>query len=285
MVNYKELFRLLKSGLLLYIFYFLCNNPIFAQDDLFNNPVDHALGRTGAVTVDTWSHFSNPSGISDIEQIKVGIGYNRLFEVKDFDAKAAICIFPTKLLNIGAGYVHYGFELFNTQRVNISAARSLAPWIKMGMRFNYIIQHEISSDKHSIFTLDAGLQLKPSEKTGLGFYTVNPFAVKWKLPHWEQYQTSFVAAAFLYEPIKELSFEIGAIKNMKFDPEYSFALNVPVFDKLILRSAILTNPIRIGFGGGFNWKPITLDFAVNHHSVLGFSSSFGLIFSIPNRKK
>ena len=263
----------------------LIYNSLFAQDDLFNNPVDHGLGRTGAVTVDAWSHFSNPSGIADIDGITAGIGYNRLFDVKDFDSKAAIGIFPTKLLNIGAGYVYYGFELFNTQRINLSAARNIAPWCKMGMRFNYIFQRDISAETISIFTVDAGLQLKTSEKTRLGFYAVNPMAVKWKLPDWEQYQTSYMAAAFLYEPVNELSFEAGVIKNMKLNPEYSIALNVPIYEKIILRGAILTNPIRIGFGGGFNWKPLTLDFAVNHHSVLGFSSSFGLIFSIPTRKK
>ena len=285
MISTKTISKKIKyllSASLLFINLF---NYINAQDDLFNNPVDHAVGRTGALTIDSWSHFSNPSGISDINEITAGIGYNRLFDVKEFDSKSALCIIPTKLINIGAGYVYYGFELFNIQRINLSAARNIAPWCKMGMRFNYLVQRDIYAEKISIFTLDAGLQLKTSEKTALGFYAVNPMAVKWKLPDWEQYQTSYLAAAFLYEPVNELSFEAGIIKNMKLDHEFSFSLNVPIYDKIILRGAVMSNPIRLGLGGGFKWKPIKLDIAVNHHSVLGFSSSFGLLFSIPKGKK
>ena len=256
-------------------------SAVSAQEyNLFNNPVDYGVGRTGAVTVNTWSHFSNPSGISDMTDLVAGIGYNNLYGIKELDSKAAICIIPTNLLIIGVGYVYYGFEYFNIQQGNLSFARNIAPWCKMGMRFNYFSKRQIHSETLHLFTIDAGLQLKPSEKVGIGFYAVNPMAIKWRLPDWEDYQTSFLAAALLYEPIKELSFEVGIIKNIKLPTELSFSLNVPLHDQVILRGAVLTNPVRLGFGGGFKWKPVTIDLAFNHHSVLGFSSSFGLLFSI-----
>jgi len=253
---------------------------ISAQDDLFNNPVDFGMGRTGAVTVDAWSHFSNPSGIADMTDLTVGIGYNNQYGIKEFDSKSAICIIPTKLLNIGAGYVYYGFEQFNIQRGNLSVARNIAPWLKMGMRFNYISQYQIFTERFSLFTIDAGLQLKPSKNVGIGFFAVNPMGVKWQFPDWEEYQNSFLGAALLYEPLKALTIEMGIIKNIKYPAELSFSVNVPVFEQIILRGAVMTNPVRIGFGGGFKWKPISIDLAFNHHATLGFSSSFGLLFSI-----
>jgi hypothetical protein len=105
-------------------------------------------------------------------------------------------------------------------------------------------------------------------------------ALKWKLPYWEEYQTSFLGAAVCYEPVKELSLEMGIIKNIKFPEQLSFSVNVPLHEQVVLRSAIMTNPVCIGFGGGFKWKPLTIDLAFNHHATLGFSSSFGLLYSI-----
>jgi len=269
----------------LLIFFAFLLSSTFAQETRFNNPVDYGLGRTGAVTLNAWSHFSNPSGISDINEIIAGIGYNRQFNVKELDSKSAIGIIPAKLANFGVGYVYYGFELYNEQLINLSVARNIAPWCKMGMRFNYVSRYQIDSDSYQLITLDAGLQLKPSEKTAFGFYAVNPMAVKWEFPDWEEYEPSFVAAALNYEPVKKVSLEMGVVKNMKLPVKYSFSLNVPLHEFIILRSAIITEPIQLGIGGCFKWKPISLDFAFNHHSVLGFSTSFGLLYSIKSFEK
>lgn len=269
----------------LFFFLILFSPSAYAQYELFNNPVDHGLGRTGAVTVNSWSHFSNPSGIADMTELVAGIGYNNLFGVKELDSKAAICIIPTKLIIIGAGYVYYGFEDYNSQIINLSVAKNLAPWCKMGMRFNYMSRRQIHSESLFLFTLDAGLQLKPAENVGIGFYAVNPMALKWELPNWEEYQSSYISAALLYEPAKQLLIEVGLVKNIKTPTEMSFSINVPIHEQVVLRSGMMTNPIRLGFGGGFKWKPVTIDLAFNHHSVLGFSTSVGLLFSIKQMKQ
>jgi hypothetical protein len=203
-----------------------------------------------------------------------------MYGIKEFSSQSAICIIPTKLLIVGTGYVYYGFEQYNVQRANLSAARNIAPWCKMGMRFNYISKYQIFTERHNLFTVDAGLQVKPAESVGIGFYAVNPFALKWELPFWEEYQTSFLATAVSYEPVKMLSLEMGVIKNMKLPEQFSFSLNVPLHEQVILRGAVLTNPVSIGFGGGFKWKPLTIDVAFNHHATLGFSSSIGILYSI-----
>ena len=251
-----------------------------AQDNLFHNPIDYGIGRSGAVTLNPWSHFSNPSGISDVSDITVGLGYHRLFEVKELDSKTLLCIIPTKLLTTGVAYNYFGFEYFNIQRYNLSVARSIAPWCKMGIRINYNTHRQIDAERNNIMTFDAGLQFKPAERIRIGFYAVNPASTKWKLPDWDEYQTVFLSAGIAYEPVENIFLEAAILKNSKFPAEFSFSLEVPLYERIIIRGAVAAEPLRLGLGTGFKWNLFTLDAAFNYHSALGISTSFGLLASI-----
>ena len=251
-----------------------------AQDDLFYNPIDHGIGRNGAVTLHPWSHFSNPSGIAGVSEITAGIGYHRSFEVKEFDSKTILCIIPTKLVVAGVGYSYFGFEYFNIQRYNLSVARSIAPWCNMGIRFNYITHRQIEAEANYVITFDAGLQFVPAEKVRIGFYAVNPASTQWNLPDWDEYQNVFMAAAIAYEPVQNLSLEMGILKNSKYPAELSFSLEVPLYEQIVIRGNVATEPLRLGLGAGFKWKAFMFDAGFGYHSALGISSSFGLLVSM-----
>ncbi|MDR2926959.1 MAG: hypothetical protein LBV41_01965 [Cytophagaceae bacterium] len=267
---------------LLFCLFFVLFTTIsaIAQDDLFHNPVDAAVGNTGSTTTHAWSFFSNPAGISNISDVIAGIGYHHPYGIKELDSKTIHCIIPAKLLITGVGYTYYGFEYFNIQRENIVAARQIASWCQMGLRFNFLTMKQQNFESYHVFTVDGGIQLKPSEKIRIGFYAANVGAVRWKLPDRNEYQSSFVAAGVAYEPAKGVVLETGIVKDSKRLSEYSFALTVPLHKNIVFRGAGMSTPLRLGFGAGFKWKPFAINVGMNHHASLGFSSSFGLLFAV-----
>ena len=263
-----------------YLLFFLTilTSPIFTQSFLFKNPVDHGIGRNGALGSGAWSFFSNPSGITTIKVPSAGIGYSSGFHIKELASKAAFASIPTSYFTGAVGFTHFGFQNFNMQQYSLAAARQLAPWLQMGVRFNYFLRHQTGSETFGITTLDAGLQIKPDPKVSIGFFTVNPAQVKWNLHDWEEYQLSAVAAALAYNPASEVSLEIGVLKNSDYPPETSFAIEAPVHKMVVLRGAAVTNPFRLGFGSSLLWQSMGFDIGFNHHATLGFSSSFGMMF-------
>jgi hypothetical protein len=261
---------------------FILTSPIFTQGLLFKNPIDQSIGRTGALGDGPWSFFSNPSGIASTKTPSAGFGYHSGFHIKELGSRAAFASIPTSLLTGAAGFTHFGFEHFNIQQYALATARQIAPWLQMGVRVSYFLRQQTGSERLGITTLDAGLQIKPDPRVSLGFFVINPARVKWKLQDWDEYQPSFVAAAIAYKPAKEVSLELGVLKNDGFATEASFAIEAPIHKLVTLRGAAVTNPLRLGFGSSFLWQSFGFDVGFNHHATLGFSSTFGLVFYLPS---
>lgn len=261
-------------------FIFLSISSAFSQGVLFYSPVDQAIGRTGALTSSGWSFFSNPSGIAKSDVASAGVGYYSGFHIKELSSRAAFVNIPTSLVNVSGGFTHYGFEHYSLQQYSLATAKQLAPWMRLGVKFNYLLRHQTGSENFGLTTLDAGVQLEPDPKFAVGFYVVNPARMQWKLHDWNEYHPSAVSAALAYKPTVFLSVELGVVKSNEHPAEVSFAIEAPVHEMVVLRGAMVSKPLRLGFGAGFNWQSIDFNVGFNHHQTLGFSSAFGLLFNI-----
>ncbi len=263
----------------LLVIFILLRCTVNSQGVLFLSPDEQGIGKTGALSTKSWSFFTNPAGIASTNAAYAGIGYFSGFNIKELSSRAAFASVPTSLLTGAAGFTHFGYEHFSIQQYSLAAARQMAPWLRLGIRFNYFIRHQTNSENYGISTLDAGLQINPDPKVSVGFFTVNPARVEWKLPDWNEYQPSGVAAAVAYKPVATLKLELGLLKNSEYPAETSFAIEAPIHKLVTLRGAATTEPLRLGFGGGLEWEYVAFDIGFNHHSTLGFTSSFGLLFN------
>lgn len=260
------------------IFYF---GQVLTQGVLFYSPTEQAIGRTGALGSTSWSFFSNPAGIASVENSSAGIGYYSGFHIKELSSRAAFVAIPLSLLTGATGFSHFGFEHYSLQQYSVAAARQMAPWLRLGIKFNYFLRSQTGSRQYEISTLDAGFQIEPDPKVSVGFYVINPARVKWKLQDWDEYQPSVVAAALAYKPVTSLILELGVLKDADSPASTSFSIEAPLYNKMAtLRGALSTEPLRLGFGAGIQWRFICFDLGLNHHETLGFSSSFGMLFNI-----
>lgn len=261
----------------LLLFYGLC---ISAQGLLFLNPSDQIIGRTGAIGKDGWSFFSNPSGLSTVNSTMAGIACYSGFHLKELSSRAALAVLPLRGITAGAGMVHFGYEHYSIQQYAIVTARDMAPWLKLGVRFNYFVRHQTGNETMGLFTLDAGLQITPHRHVILGFYAVNPALQKWYLHDWDQEQPSLVAVAVQYRLSSLFTLELGLVRQSPFHPEVSLGLDFSVHKQAVIRGGFVSQPLRMGLGTGFVWQNLIFNVGVNHHATLGFSSSFGIILHL-----
>ncbi len=279
----------LKSKLSLYFvlliqLLFLSNN-LFSQEQI-NTPVEGILGKSGALDETAWSFFTNSAGLSNKKSITAGLGYANDYNLKELSSRSLFVVVPTKLIVVSGGFVHQGFEKFNTQHYNIALSRKMAPWLNLSIRPHFIIRHQEQLDDLMLFTLDAGFQLFPSDKVKIGFFIDNPAQSKWTLHSEEQeYHPTIVRSAFSFAPSSNVDMELGVFKQDNYKTHISYALIGQLHKYIVVRGVVSSSPIRFALGMGVEWQGINFDVGLNHHTALGISSAFGITYSFSKNKK
>jgi len=293
MTRYRNLFSIQKPCVANYslarFFWMmlLSISPLFLwSQQQFSSPVEGVLGKSGAADQTPWAFFSNPAGLAYIDQPLAGIGYSSDYHLKELSSRALFAVVPTKWLVVGGGFVHHGFEHFNYQQYSVTTSRQMAPWLNLSLRPNITVRHQTGIEDRSLFTLDAGLQFQPHDQVKVGFYANNPAQTRWRFYGEEdEYHPSMVGAAITYFPSSNVDMELGILKQNLESAHISFVLSAPIHSNVILRGAVSSAPIRLAFGMGLSWQGFTFDMGMNHHALLGFSSAFGITYSLPKVEK
>lgn len=270
---------------LIIVLFFLSTYHAQSQQE-FSSPVEGMLGKSGAVDETPWSFFTNPSGLATVQMPSVGAGYASNYNLKELSSRALFVALPTKWMVVGGGFVHQGFEHFNYQQYSVITSRQMAPWLRLALKPNITIRHQTGLNDITVFTLDAGLMLQPHSQVLIGFYTNNPAYVKWRFEDGEHEQfPSTVGTAISYNLAGNFEIELGVLKRNYEEAHISFGLTTPLHKSVTLRAAASSAPIRLALGLGIKWQDFTFDMGLNHHESLGFSSAFGIIYSLPRTLK
>lgn len=265
--------------------FFLGHSAPKAQNTLFKSPASGILGSNGAMEKSPWAFFTNPAGLSELTTAVAGIGYQNDFHLKELSASAAFISVPIGTTIFSGGLTYSGFQHFNTQQFSAGLSRRMAPWLNMGVRFNYHHRYQSNSHNARLITLDAGWQIAPSEKIHLGFYALNPARSPWHLEDGKEEHPTIMATSVAYRPVSGLQLEAGLAKEVAFPPSFSLLLSSQVHKSISLRGTVASAPLRFGLGSGILWQNLRFDMGMAHHETLGFSSAFGLLYQLPGPPK
>lgn len=275
----------LRYYFLSFCLFILCTHAAHAQTSLFKSPTSGIIGSNGAMEKSPWAFFTNPAGLSELPTAVAGIGYQNDFHLKELSARTALVSIPFRSTIFSGGFTHSGYQHFNTQQYSGGLSKKLAPWLNMGVRFNYHQRHQNENQKAHLITLDAGWQLAPSEKVHLGFYTLNPARSPWLLEDGKEEHPTLMATSVAYNPVSGLQLEAGLAKEMAFPPTFSLLLSSQVHKSICLRGTAASAPLRFGLGSGIEWQNLRFDMGLAHHETLGFSSAFGLLYQLTTSTK
>ncbi len=249
-----------------------------AQYSLFHSPADCIIGCTGAVENSAWAFFSNPSGTSGVSHPVAGIGYESPYSIKELSSRALFIIMPINIITIGGGFSQYGFTNYNIQQYALSFAREMAPWLRLGIRFNYLLRHQLYLRNLDLIIVDFGFQIIPLENIVMGFYVINPSQENWNSDNSNDHYPSIVSASVLYKPTQGLILETGVLKQIENKAVFSFTLDKNIADKIALRGGFSSSPFRYGLGTRIKLADLSFDVGLNYHSALGISSAFGMLY-------
>lgn len=275
----------MKRKLFLAGLFFFGVSYVRAQQYDFPSPVSFSPGLSGASDTTVWSLFSNPSGICNVKHVAVGCGYHNSFLVDALSSQAAFVVVPMSLFHGGVDYSRFGNELFNHQHFSFSMAREIAPYLKMGVRFRYLMRTIWGADNSDTFTFDAGLSFYVSENTMFAFYSRNPAGQSLKDDFSEQPLPSFLAFAchVKLSPVFGVGAEFSH-RNELSRQVYGVIMSARVYSLVELRSTISAKPVRFGLGASVWWEGFELTLAASHHDHLGLSSTAGIVWYLPVKR-
>jgi len=250
-----------------------------AQHYDFPSPVSFSLGLSGASDSTVWSLFSNPAGISNVKNTAVGVGYHNAFLADALSSQTAFGVVPLTLLHAGVSYSRYGNDLFNHQHIALSMGRTVAPFLKMGVRFRYVLRSVGNAETVDAFSFDAGFSLDASEKVVLSVFSRNPSGQILKDEFSEQPLPSLLAVACSVK-LNSVFAVVADIthRNDLSRQVYGFGMSACVHPMFELRGALSAKPVRLAFGTTLRWEGVELTMAANHHDQLGISSTAGIVW-------
>ncbi len=237
------------------------------------------MGNTSVAMTDFWGVMNNQAGIAKFDKPMVGAYYKNSFMLTQLSTKCIAVIFPTKFGVLAASYNHFGYSLYNEQKVGITYARSFGQYFRVGIQLDYL--NTILGNNYgntSNFTFEIGVQSDVNKKVTIGVWVFNPLSVKLADYDNEKIPT-IIRFGLLWHISDALITSIETEKNTIIDPiVFRGGLEYNIKQKYFFRTGFTTNKEIFSFGVGIFVKEITFDISAIMHETLGFSPQVAIIF-------
>lgn len=246
-----------------------------AQDGGFAGMADASVMQGGL-----WSANNNQAGLSDINDISVGICYQNRFQLAETSTKSVVAAVPTKTGNFALSYNRFGYSLYSENRFGLAYARSFGDMISAGLQFDYfsINQTEAYGSK-GVFLFEFGLIASPVENLQIGAHVFNPTKAKLAEYEDERVNTSFrFGLNYYFSKTVQLATELE--KTMQSDMRFKVGLECQIISGLYLRTGFRCEPNEFTFGGGYVFRKLAFDLSFATHQYLPMSTQLSLNYSL-----
>ncbi|MDD3741227.1 MAG: hypothetical protein PHH30_08295 [Bacteroidales bacterium] len=233
------------------------------------------MGNAGITNQDTWAVFNNPAAYSWLSNKAVGLFYENRFLMKETGYGAMAFSSPLFGGNIGFGFSHFGYSLFQSDKIALGFSQQLFKGFSMGLQVNYfsVRQSDYYGNLNSV-TFEAGILSKPNDNLSIGAYIFNPL----NLSYFEDSDLKMPVAvrlglSYLFSKSLLLSLETGKAINGD-TPVFKTGIEYLLNEDFALRAGLALAPVEYSFGLGYNnsfgnKNKIGFDLAFAYHEVLG----------------
>lgn len=271
-------FRLGVATIILFCF---CLSNVHAGDH--NSPAGAraaALGNSGVTYKDIWASFHNQAGLAFLKEPVAGISHERRFMFSELSSNSAAFALPTKESGTFALSVsHFGYKLYNEQKVGLAYAKSFGDKVSAGVQFDYLgtsIAEGYGSK--SAFTVEAGIQAMLVKNLWLGAHIYNPN--KAKLADYNKEKIPSVLSLGLnYSFSDKVNIGVETKKDLDAAAIIKAGIEYHPVKQLYLRGGIATDPLLSSFGFGLVLQNFVIDVAAAYHQNLGFSPNISLAYN------
>ena len=221
-------------------------------------PCSGSIAQTSVSDTPNWASFNNPAILGYAEKPEAGLQFENHYLIQQLSTKTVQFELPTRLVNTGLSFSHFGYSLYHEMILGAAFARNFSDKFALGVQFNYYMAYFAASDSYRGALLpQLGLSVKLSPVLSLGFNVFNPFQTNIET----EYVSKRLASVFSFGT--EYFFSNEFVWRTQIDKEvssnYRFAIG---FDYQILQqfkvklgaygSDYLVSCLGFGFKTGFS---------------------------------
>ena len=254
-------------------------NEVMSQSSFFASGGGHVLSLTesGSMFQGISSIYTNPAGLSSIENYAFDVGYNQRYSLNEL---STVSLAGAK--NIGSGVLgvsvaRYGYSAFSESKIGLLYSRKLFSNVSIGAGFN-MLQYAIDQyGSTSKFTFEVGLQSALTKKLSIGAYVFSPSTIV--LTEEQEIPSRFtMGLKYVMSSKADIYFDIS--KTINRDPEVRFAVDYKLIDSFAFRFGGNITKESIHFGPVFNMNNgLSIVGGYSFDNRLGHSAGLSLTYA------
>ncbi len=259
----------------------LSNGRIYSQETTGSRSA--AMGRSSVAISDFWSIVNNQSGIANLNKPSVGIYYEPRFFMSDISSKCVAGFIPIKHIVVGASYEHFGYEMYNRQKIGLVIAKGFGEHLSFGLQLDYIstnIGNNYGSS--NAITFEAGIQSTLNKTIKVGAWVYNPINSFLSKQNKERLVT-IIRVGISWKLSDDILLVMETEKNTRIHQliiKTGFEYNIS--EQYFFRAGFSTHKEIFSFGIGIIIKKFSFNMSSIMHESMGFYPQTSLVFSPSN---
>ena len=237
-------------------------------------PSSVSIANTSASDTKNWQAFSNPSNLGYKEDIEIGSQFENKFIIPELSTKSFQVVLPTKLLNTGLSFSHFGYSQYHEMMFGVGFARNFSDKFAMGLQFNYYTAYSVATDSYSgAFLPQLGLSIKLSPTFNLGFQSFNPFQSNIKTDFITKRLPSIFSLGTECFFTPELVWRTQMDKELNSNYRFATGFEYQMLQKICLKMGTYATDYLVPcLGLGFDIGHLGVDLNCELHPLLGLNT-------------
>jgi len=223
---------------------------------------------------------SNPAGLGFYQKRGVQLSWSQLFNLRELSAGDLYFAYhPGRIYSIDGLTLGLGLSLFGQSdyyqeaKILFSFGYRIKNRLSLGISVKYMrVSFPSPYSSLSAIGFDCGMLIRVQDKIQIGAAVKNLNKPE-MITGSEDVPRIWDLGAALY-PFEEVILVIDWVKDSQFEHQLKFGQEIKVLKRLALRFGVGTEPVTYGWGTGFEWQRMKIDYALLSHPTLGASHMF-----------
>lgn len=214
--------------------------------------------------------FYNPSGLGQMKYRELSVFYSPApFGLKELSTAALSYAEPFKFGVLGFGAKTYGFELYRETNLLVSYGNNYKKRIFYGLNLNLYHIKIQNYNSATSFGVDIGTMAYLTRFLKWGFFAKNLSGST--IGNSKEKIAQVYRTGFTVHPRDDLNFILEAEKDVKYPVSVRAGIEYSIYDYVVLRAGVGSEPSVYSGGIGINYNMFSLDYALCHTTDLGFT--------------
>jgi hypothetical protein len=243
-----------------------------------------ATGGTTVIDESVFSGINNPALLTHLTGKGAGLNSEQRFAMRELQTASVAGYSQLKYFSAAAHIVHFGYALFNQQRMGFSMARQISAQFSIGVSAEYLATNIAEYGNSGLLIPSLGVVYKANKVLTAGFYIFNPAQQKYSNALVDPVPT-FARIGLCYA----LSSKVTTMAECEQMLDQRFVIRGGIryypHDKIWVSVGAASQPALYTMGTGILLNQFRIDMAMVVHQITGITPQLSISYPFEGDKK